>query len=166
MFPSCLLVGTQLVFCWFFTTSMRMWQCSFCHFTPKTWISWAGPLILLCFMPEPAFRRIWVIFPLSQKIPLPCCYIQWCHQRTAGVLKPHCFPVQPGSVHGRGWGCASTHGGVNSSVLHVPPDESKLHSAARGVEKNTLAMSTSHIILLERENPLFLPPPDEVHGIE
>lgn len=43
-------------------TSVGIWHRPSCHFTPRNWISWAGPLTFLLLMVNPASRRVWMIF--------------------------------------------------------------------------------------------------------
>ena len=115
-------------------TLLGIWCHPSCHFTPRNWISRAGPLTLLLLMAKPAPSRIWMIFLLLSQIPpLPCSPTQRCDRCIAGVLELHPFPVQPGSVHGRWWGCVSTPGAVGSTCTARP---SRLKQTALCCQRN------------------------------
>lgn len=89
------------------------WKLS-CHFTPRNWISWAGPLTLFCLMTKTAFRRIWIIFSPFSKMSsamLPHTVRSLIHCKCSGTSS---FPVQSGSVHRKWWDCASTPDAVSS----------------------------------------------------
>lgn len=52
-------------------TPLEIWSHLPCHFSPKNWISCAGPFTVLCFVAETAFKIIWIILLFLN--PYFCC---------------------------------------------------------------------------------------------
>ena len=133
-------------------TSVGVWWRLSCHFILKNWIPCAGPLTLLSFIAKPALERIKrnLSFSNTSSTALPYTMMSSIYCR--------CLGASPGSsaVCGSPWwtiGLCSHAWGSWFQVYWIPlrvKANCGLHCAARGIEKNALAVSVVAYHLVAR----------------
>lgn len=104
-------------------TPLEIWSHLPCHFSPKNWISCAGPFTVLCFVAETAFKIIWIILLFLN--PYFCCVAS--QNDVTNVLQVSgTYTLFQGSLYQSTTNGSSMFpplGQSSPSVLDIPPCE-------------------------------------------
>lgn len=125
-------------------TSIGMWWCPSCCLIPRNWISCEDPSTFFCLIVKPAHRRIWIIpspFVKTSLAVSPHAKMSSIYSVCSGAL--HCSSavgINPWQIFGLYFHPGGRRFQVYWAPLQVKANRG-LHSAARRMEKKTLAMS-------------------------